>query len=321
MTLRNVGLHGPFVRVDINKVGNIRWLGGELGTAGRTGGKRVVCRDALPVQVGEADHITFDEITFHPQDADETPSNTPTCISSNGFHLEMIRLDGGTSFFTLRNSTFENGDHSGTASIFITEPGGDAEPHDLTFENNFFGTSDSSVALDVHANVSRCLNFTFAYNTFLKTPGLFQCTSDVNVKWIGNLGPNGPSSPCFGTSINNVWQDPRRDSCGSDKWVYRHPRADRQARSRRCRRLPGSGRLAGDQRGRRQRLLHHDAPGARPRRPGAPEGHSLRRRRRRVRRAGTRTGERHACHNRLEPNAFGCPTPDADVPRRRIRRR
>ena len=219
VTLRNVGLHGPFVRVDINKVGNIRWLGGELGTAGRTGGKRVVCRDALPVQVGEADHITFDEITFHPQDADETPSNTPTCISSNGFHLEMIRLDGGTSFFTLRNSTFENGDHSGTASIFITEPGGDAEPHDLTFENNFFGTNESVGAFDVHANVSRCLNFTFAYNTFLQSPGLFQCTSAVNVKWIGNLGANGPSSPCFGTSTSNVWQDPRRDNCGSDKWV------------------------------------------------------------------------------------------------------
>ena len=53
----------------------------------------------------------------------------------------MIRLDGGTSFFTLRNSTFDNGDHSNTASIFITEPGGSSDPHDLTFENNFFGTN------------------------------------------------------------------------------------------------------------------------------------------------------------------------------------
>ncbi len=215
VTLSNVGLHGPFVRVDIFRVSNIRWLGGELGTAGKTGGRRICGRDALPVQIGEADHITFEGISFHPQDVDPTPSS----CSANGFHLEMIRLDGGTSFFTLRNSTFDNGDHSGTASVFITEPGGDFEPHDLTFENNFFGTNESVGAFDVHANVSRCVNFTFAYNTFLKTPGLFQCTSVVNVKWIGNLGANGPSSPCFGTSTNNVWQDPRRDNCGSDKWV------------------------------------------------------------------------------------------------------
>ena len=204
VTLADVRLHGPFVRVDMYRVANIRWVGGELGISGRTGGKRVCGRDALPVQIGEADRVTIDNVRFHPQDADPTPS----ACSSNGFHLETIRLDGGTSFFTLRNSTFDSGDHSGTATIFITEPGGDAEPHDLTFENNFFGTSDSIVALNVHSNVSRCANFTFAYNTFLKTPGLFQCTAAVNVRWIGNLGPNGPSSPCFGTSVNNVWQDP-----------------------------------------------------------------------------------------------------------------
>jgi hypothetical protein len=217
LTLRNVRLRGLFVRVDIYRAGNIRWLGGELGTAGQTGGRRVCGQDALPVQVGEADHITFDGIRFHPQDADPTPS----ACSANGFHLETIRLDGGTSFFTLRNSTFDSGDRSGTATVFITvpSPGSDEAPHDLTFENNRFGTTDSVVTFNVHSNVTRCVNLTFAYNTFLETAGLFQCTQAVNVRWIGNLGANGPSTPCFGTSINNVWQDPRRDSCGSDRWV------------------------------------------------------------------------------------------------------
>jgi hypothetical protein len=215
VTLRNVRLQGPFVVVDIFKASNVRWLGGELGTAGQTGGARVCGEDAQPVQVGEADHITISNVTFHPQAADLTPS-----CSVNGQHLEMIRLDGGTSFFTLRDSTFDSGDRSNTASIFITEPGGSADPHDLTFENNFFGTNDAAVGtFESHRNVSPCVNFTFAYNTFLTTPGAFECTSAVDVRWIGNLGPFPPGPQCFGTRIDNVWQDTNRDDCGSDRWV------------------------------------------------------------------------------------------------------
>jgi hypothetical protein len=217
VTLRGVRLHGPFVRVDIYRVSNVRWVGGELGSAGQTGGKRVCGVDQEPVQIGEADHITFDGITFHPQDYDPTPS----ICAPTGYHLEMIRVDGGTSFFTLRNSTFENGDHSGTSTIFITTPFADTAPHDLVFENNFFGTNESLGAFNVHSIVSACVNYTFAYNTFLQSPGLFQCTSAVNVMVIANLGSMGPSSPmaCFGTSTNNVWQGPRANTCAGDRWV------------------------------------------------------------------------------------------------------
>lgn len=216
VTLQNVRLHGPFVVVDIFRASNVRWLGGELGTAGQTGGARVCGEDAQPVQLGEADHVTISNVTFHPQAADLTPSG----CSVNGQHLEMIRVDGGTSFFTLRNSTFDNGDQSNTASVFITEPGGSIDPHDLTFENNFFGTNAAAVgAFQVHSNVSPCVNFTFAYNTFRKTPGAFGCASAVNVRWIGNLGPLPPGPSCFGERFANVWQDTSRDNCGKDKWV------------------------------------------------------------------------------------------------------
>jgi hypothetical protein len=216
VTLKNVALHGPFVTVDLYRVSNVRWLGGELGVAGRDGGRRVCGEDAQPVQIGEADHILFSGVRFHPQDADLTPSS----CSSNGQHLEMIRLDGGTSFFTLRDSTFDSGDHSNTASIFITEPGGSIDPHDLTFENNFFGRNAAAVGtFQSHQNVSPCVNFTFAYNTFLTTPGAFQCISAENVRWIGNLGPLPPGPVCFGSRVDNVWQDTNRDNCGSDKWI------------------------------------------------------------------------------------------------------
>lgn len=216
--LANVRMHGSFVSVDIHDASHVSWIGGELGRAGRKGGARVCGRDALPVQIGDATHVRIDRVRFHPQGADHTPS----ACSANGFHLEMIRLDGGTSSFRLRSSTFDSGDDSGTATIFITQPGGDISPHDLVFENNFFGTNDASVgSFDSHANVSACRDFTFAYNTFLEAPGLFQCGSVSNVRWIGNLGGSGPSSSadCFGASLRNVWQVPKPERCGSDKWI------------------------------------------------------------------------------------------------------
>ena len=215
VTLSNVRIHGPYATVDISGVANVSWLGGELGSAGQPGGRRVCGEDAEPVQIDDADHVTIDHVTLYPQDADPTPSG----CSVNGFHLEMIRVDGGTRFFTLRNSTFVSGDHSGTASVFITKPEGGADPHDLTFANNFFGTNDSVGAFDVHSNVSTCLNFTFAYNTFLASPGIFQCVSAANVQWIGNLGARSPTTACLGSFAGNVWQDTGRDSCGRDTWV------------------------------------------------------------------------------------------------------
>ena len=216
VTLTNVSLHGPFVSVEISGASHVSWIGGELGIAGQSGGRRVCGDDAEPLQIESADHITIDRIRFHPQSVDPTPNS----CSANGFHLEMVRIDGGTSFVTIRNSTFDSGDQSGTASVFITEPGGDEDPHDLTFENNLFGTNDSPVgAFDVHANVEVCRNFTFAYNTFLVSTGAFQCNSMENAKWIGNLGTNSASSSCSGESIGNVWQDSSKGDCGSDTWV------------------------------------------------------------------------------------------------------
>jgi len=214
VSLKRVRIHGSFASVDISGVTNVRWNGGELGTPGVVGGRRVCGEDAEPVQIAEATDVVIDGVDFHPQNADPTPSS----CSANGFHLEMVRIDSGTSRFVLRNSTFDNGDHSGTASVFITQPGGLISPHDLVFENDAFGTNEAVGAFDVHSNVSICRNFTFAYNTFLATPGAFQCTAD-NVRWIGNLGARSATATCFGTFVRNVWQDSSRDTCGSDRWV------------------------------------------------------------------------------------------------------
>ena len=231
VTLKGVNLHGPYVSADLSGSNNLLWQGGELGTAGQTGGKRVVCPagggagDPEPIQMSNTSGVTFDGIKFHPQDAD----TTPVSCSSNGYHLEMIRIEGANSNFTLKNSTFDNGDHSGTASIFITtSSAGGPAAHDLLFQNNFFGDVDaSSGAFSVHSNVTNCTNFTFAYNTFRSSTGAFQCANFSNNKWIANVGANffDNAKPCPPTNqilyTNNVWQDDYinysgNKNCGSD---------------------------------------------------------------------------------------------------------
>jgi hypothetical protein len=211
ITLRNVKLHGLFVIVRITN-DNITWDGGELGVAGQTGGARDFCGiDGEPVTLEGADNITFNGISFHPQ---ATVSNS-ACA-----HMEMIRIDLGGSNFTLRNSTFDNGDGSSTASIFITNPVSGGTYNGFKLENNFFGMAESSYALMVHGNVATCNNWTFAYNTFKPYPAAWDgCRSLSGWLWVGNLGQYATSSPCAGTHIKNVWQHNMTGTCGSDKWV------------------------------------------------------------------------------------------------------
>jgi hypothetical protein len=218
VALSEVRLHGLYVTVSVAGASDVVWSGGEVGVAGQTGGKRSCAGgDAEPVQIADSDHVTFEGIAFHPQDADTADS---TC-GTNGFHLEMLRLDANTAFFTLSRSTFDDGDHSGTSSVFITTPQSGTElPHDLTFMNNFFGTIDGSTgSFDVHSNVTTCQNFTFAYNTLTTGPGALQCATYDNVLYDGNLGWKASFAGCDGTYVRNVWQDELDNTCGSDTWV------------------------------------------------------------------------------------------------------
>ncbi len=210
VTLRDVKLHGPFVTAYITG-DNVTWEGGEFGIAGQTGGQRDFCGvDGQPITLDGANDVTFNDIDFHPQ---ATISNT----SCN--HMEYIRIDQGGSNFTLRNSTFDSGDGSNTATIFVTNPSGGVTYSGLKLENNFFGNNAaSSGALQVHDNIDTCSGWTFAYNTYRAYPGAWTCSTPSNL-WVGNLGPYASSSPCSGTHTENVWQHNIAGSCGTDTWV------------------------------------------------------------------------------------------------------
>ncbi|MBX7097782.1 MAG: hypothetical protein K1X89_08725 [Myxococcaceae bacterium] len=215
VTVQDLSIRGAYASVGLSG-SRVTWRGGELGTPGQTGGARSCnSADTEPVEIANADHVLIDGVTFHPQNSDPTP-----CAgSSNGFHLEMVRIDHDTSVLTLERSTFEDGDHSNTASVFITNVNGDpGDPTQLTFQNNFFGSADNT-SFSVHQNVSNCSTFTWAYNTFHNTPGdptANGCSTSAGMRWVGNLGPWPAFYSCAGTHVRNLWQDQQTFSCGSD---------------------------------------------------------------------------------------------------------
>ena len=68
-------------------------------------------------------------------------------------------------------------------------------------------------------NVLDWRGLAFAYNTFRAPTGLFQCTYKA---WHTVDRQPRRKQPLFtvrGCLVKNVWQDPRRDRCGTDKWM------------------------------------------------------------------------------------------------------
>lgn len=218
VALSGVDLHGSYPGLYVEDATYVSWSDSELGEANATGGERVCGQDVEPLTLDNAQGVTVDGVAFHPQDRDETNNG----CSANGFHLETIRIDSGTSDVVVRNSTFDSGDHANTSTVFITQPGAGTDPHDLTFEDNFFGSNDSSPgAFDVSSTVGTCEDVRVAYNTILSGTGAWQCATMTDVAWVGNLATRPSYADCPGTSFAyNVWQDQFDSSCdASDTWV------------------------------------------------------------------------------------------------------
>lgn len=222
VTGRNIKLHGLYVSFTGQGGSGVTWDGGELGQADVPGGLRNCgLGDNEPVSLAEFTNLKINNVTFYQQN----PDTTPCAGSSNGFHLEMIRLDHGSDGFTLTNSFFVDGLNDNSNTIFITEaPDNTAggEPRNLVFANNYFG-SDNGATFGVNIQVQTCLNWTIAYNTFVNRFGAIGdtantdgCVTDTNVVTVGNLGSINGVSPCVGTHLKNRWQNSATYTCGTD---------------------------------------------------------------------------------------------------------
>ena len=156
-------------------------------------------------------NITVQGVTFH----DLTNS-----VSSN--HLEIIRIDTGTSNVLIDGNRFYNNQES-TSTIFITNVNTDpGDPHDITIQNNFFGhIPDAYYTIATQTPVVQtCLNIAVLYNSFADSPTTMSgCTSKVNTRIVGNVGPRGSGCESGASYSHNVWQYPTNTPCGSSDKV------------------------------------------------------------------------------------------------------
>jgi chitodextrinase len=157
-------------------------------------------------------NITVQGVTFH----DLTNS-----VSGN--HMEIIRIDTGTSNVLIDGNRFYNNQES-TSTIFITNVNTDpGDPHDITIQNNMFGNVPNAyyVIATQTPVIQTCKNIAVRYNSFATSPTTMSgCTSKVNTTIIGNVGPRGSGCESGATYGYNVWQYSSSSKCGStDKMV------------------------------------------------------------------------------------------------------
>ena len=97
------------------------------------------------------------------------------------------------------------------------------DPHDITIQNNFFGTvPDAYFVIATQTPVIQtCLNIAILYNTFSTSPTTMSgCTTKVNTRIVGNVGPRGSGCESGASYSHNVWQYASNSPCGaSDKVV------------------------------------------------------------------------------------------------------
>lgn len=206
ITFNDVNFHGQ--RPSFQAQGDrFHWNGGEIGATGEAAGQRW-CGDGNPMTLN-GDNSTIENLTIWPQGSDQTPYTSNPCggaTSTNGFHLENIRMEG-VAGGTVRNIDFKTGSEAGSGHIFFSGAATGA----MTIEGNFFGQmADGTTSYQINATVPTC-NWTWRYNTLMQgndTP----CTDSSSV-WVGNLGAVG----CSGTHTKNVQQ--RGSACGTDTIV------------------------------------------------------------------------------------------------------
>lgn len=199
--LRNVQFPAKFTSNWARGEG-LRWIGGRVGSKGQgTPGQRWL-GDGYPLTLSGNDALV-DNVTMWPQGSNQTPWTE----SSNGFHLQYIRVED-SSGNTFRRINFVDGGEAGSGLIFFTGPRASG---DQTLEGNYFGSlADGSTSYQVHQSVGTC-NWTWRFNT-VRRAGAAECSS-TGSRWHGNVGRIG----CDGKHTRNF--QPGAGSCGTDTYT------------------------------------------------------------------------------------------------------
>jgi hypothetical protein len=213
ITLDNVNVTGPWANVKITGGASVTWKNSGLGTPGNTQIRLCAQGDGEPMELSNVSNLLLSNIDFYPF---QPELGNSACGPDSNMHLETIRVWDGVNGWKLERSRFHRGDGSGSARVFFSKISG-TDPSNITFVNNWFGSSSGTVSIYLTAN-SACNNYVFAYNSW-EEGFVDQCSPKNSLLMVGNAAVE-PSYDCMGTvSTRNLWVWNAGGSCGSDQWV------------------------------------------------------------------------------------------------------
>ncbi len=214
VSLDSVDVTGPWANVVIKGGSNVSWKNSGLGTPGNTAIRLCARGDGEPVELSNTANLLFSNIDFYPF---QPELGNSACGPDNNMHLETIRVWDGVDGWRMERSRFHRGDGSGSARVFFSKISG-ADPRNITFVNNWFGSSSGTVSIYLTAN-SACNNYVFAYNAW-EEGFIDDCKPKTSLKLVGNTGTQPNYLPCMGTAnIRNLWIWNAAGNCGNDRWI------------------------------------------------------------------------------------------------------
>lgn len=214
ITLDAVDVTGPWANVRITAGSNVTWKNSRLGTPRNTEKRLCATGDGEPVELSNTRNLLMSNIDFYPF---QPELGNPVCGPDSNMHLETIRVWDGVDGWRLERSRFHRGDGSGSARIFFSKISG-ADPQNIVFVNNWFGSSAGTVSIYLSAN-SPCTNYVFAYNHW-EEGFVDDCRPKNSLKMVGNTGTKPNYISCGGiVYIRDLWVWNQAGSCGSDRWV------------------------------------------------------------------------------------------------------
>jgi chitodextrinase len=212
--LDNVDVTGPWANVKITGGTHVTWKNSGLGTPGNTAKRLCAQGDGEPMELSNVTNLLISNVDFYPF---QPELGNPVCGPDSNMHLETIRVWDDVNGWTLERSRFHRGDGSGSARVFFSKIGG-GDPANITFVNNWFGSSSGTVSIYLTAN-SACNNYVFAYNHW-EEGFVDDCSPKTSLKLIGNTGTQPSYLPCMGTAnIRDLWAWNTAGNCGTDQWV------------------------------------------------------------------------------------------------------
>jgi hypothetical protein len=196
---------------------DITWKNSNMGTPGNTTIRRCATGNGAPFQIDGADNVTLLSIDFWQFFPDQRATE---CGSSNGMHLEDVRINGGSNNARLNRVRFHDGSGDGSARIFVSGPGSD----DLRVVNSWLGVANGANgnpdnAVVLAAGGGTCTGYVFAYDSWVG--GMNDSACPVKPAYYGDMATVPSYLACPGrAAAGNLWTfTDTKSACPGSSWI------------------------------------------------------------------------------------------------------